>query len=82
MPALKYVVIAEMITIVSSTKSPRDKSKAKKAMKENSILKVFITVKLIKNVNGIAKEETTACRRPKNMSKVKKTKETVMIKSL
>src|SRR5258708_24660568 len=74
--------MAEITTIVSSTKSPSDKSSENWDKKLSEMPVIFITVKVMKNVKGVDKSATDACLTPKKMNKIRKTNEIVKIKSL
>ena len=82
LPDLKYEVIAEMTTIVSSTSNPRESNNENIDKKLREIPLYFMTVKLIKNVSGTANRETKACLAPKKINSTIKTRNVVMIKSL
>ena len=70
-----------MTTIVSSTNNPKERRSEKNAMKLNDIPVLFIMINVMRKVNGMARDERTACLSPRNRKSVKNTSEIVINKS-
>ncbi len=73
--------MAEITTIVSSTKSPSDKRSENIERKFKEIPVALMTVKVMRNVSGTENSETNAGRAPKKINNTKNTRTVVIAKS-